>query len=601
VLRNISSAPDTFSAQFSRYISSLEPGCDRSVKAALELVAGAVQQGHVCINLGDFSAQILNLPGSHSTITLPALDEWQNRLNKSCLVGRPGDYAPLILDHAGRLYLARYWYYEKMLADALVRRARETFDDFDVPHLHRTLDKLFPATHDNAALKAAVATVVLKRLTVISGGPGTGKTTAIKLVLEALCSLNGSKSSRIVLAAPTGKAALRMLDALRTTMDLNRHAEYLSSVPDRAFTVHRLLEGRPESNYFRYNSENRLPLDVLVVDEASMLDLALMAKLVAAVPDDARLILLGDKDQLASVEAGAIFGDICAQRGYDFEFCRQIRAISGVELVPSGTPVSPLGNSITLFERSYRFDLNSGLGKLSFLIKNNQPDAALNILRNGEYYDVRWKNSLEIGAKIDLVDRLMQGYADYFGSLQKLTNPQDAFQRFNTFKVLSPYRSGETGITRLNRLIEARIRTDQALNRGTIWYHGRPVMILRNDYNLQLFNGDIGITLDFDGEIRVFFESTHSSSRSFTPSRLPEHETAFVTTVHKSQGSEFDHVVVLLPQQKSEGLSRALLYTAVTRARKSVEIWASAELLKATISSSLVRSSGFSDRLHGQS
>ena len=593
------SGTDTFSEQFSRYISALEPDCDSSVKAALELVAGAVQQGHVCVNLSDFSGQILSLPGSASTVTLPALDEWQYRLNNSYLVGGPGDYAPLILDHAGRLYLARYWHYEKNLADALVRRAHADFDDIDVPCLRRTLDKLFPVTDDNAALKAAVATAVLKRLTVISGGPGTGKTTAIRFVLEALGSLNKSKPTKIVLAAPTGKAAVSMLDALRTTVDQNQCGDKISVIPDRAYTVHRLLEGRPESSYFRYNSENRLPLDVLVVDEASMLDLALMAKLVAAVPDDARLILLGDKDQLASVEAGAIFGDICAQRDYDFEFCGQIKAISGVELVSSGAPVSFLGNSIALLERSYRFDPNSGLGKLSHAIKNNQPDAALNILRGGDFAGVRWKNNLEIGSETDLVNRIMQGYANYFSTLQKPAKSEDAFQALNTFKVLSPYRSGKTGITRLNRLIEERIRIEQALDHRTIWYHGRPVMIVRNDYNLQLFNGDIGIALELDGEIRVFFESTHGTARSFTPSRLPEHESAFVTTVHKSQGSEFDRVVVILPKQKSEGLSRALLYTAVTRARKDVEIWASAELLKATISNSSVISSGFSDQLHG--
>ncbi len=590
-----------FGEKFSYYIASLEPGCDKSVKTALKLVAEAAERGQVCIHLDDFAGQHTdtedNLPGE----PIPELKVWIKRLIDSSLVGQPGDFTPLILDQNQRLYLARYWNYEKILAAQLTLRANMKISGIDISKLRQALDRLFPTSNSHSDMqKAAVAAAVLNRVTVISGGPGTGKTTTIFRLLAAIDILGIADPARIALAAPTGKAAARMIDALSTALDQKCTVNVSAFFPTQAFTLHRLLDSRRESVMFGYNADNQLPFDVVVVDEASMVDLALMTKLIVATSENTRLILLGDKNQLSSVEAGAVFADICAQRAYDKKFRDQLFNASGVDLPTAQNQNTGLGNSTILLEHNFRFSPKSGLGRLAGLIKNNQADRALALLQDDRYPDICWVDTQDLSNETRLIEQVLQGFASYAQSLGSQAKPDNALRLFNRFRLLSPYKNGQTGTIRLNRLIESHFDNTGPQDPQSKWYHGRPVMITRNDYNLNLFNGDIGVALKTGGEIRVFFESTDKSIRSFNPSRVPEHETAYAMTVHKSQGSEFDEVIIILPSLQSEILTRTLLYTAVTRARRRVEIWTNAEIFSASVATMRKSKSGFRDRLCNQ-
>lgn len=601
---------------FARCLGALDPGRDALLEQTLELVSRAVSEGHVCISLDAYAGK-RSLDGEEPAAPAPPDSRtWTERLRQSPLIGRPGDFKPLILDERGRLYLARYWQYEKILADNLLARARRPLENVDAGNLRETLDALFAHNRENRDLqKAAAAAAVLQRFCVISGGPGTGKTSTVVRLLAALqmqkrgqvtfLTQKRTKSNltpflRIALAAPTGKAAARMQDAIRgAKQTLALDPAVLDAIPEHASTLHRLLGSRPDSVYFRRHRGNRLPVDVLVVDEASMIDLALMAKAADALPDAARLILLGDKDQLASVEAGAVFGEICACRGHDEAFREKLLAASGVDIGAPESAAAPLGNAILLLEKSYRFSADSGIGELARLINRNRPAEALALLGSGRFADIAWRDEPLSGLEQELGERLDLGYAAYFDAVRQGAGAAAAFRLFEGFKVLTAHREGDTGIAAVNERMEERLRARRRIPPGSRWYPGRPVMVTHNDYHLKLFNGDIGIALMEKDELRVFFEAADGKIRSIAPARLPPHETVYAMTVHKSQGSEFDRVLMLLPDVKTPVLNRALLYTGITRARKSVEIWGPGTVLEQAIKTLPARASGLLDRLTG--
>ncbi|MEN8261262.1 MAG: exodeoxyribonuclease V subunit alpha [Pseudomonadota bacterium] len=585
---------------FADCLGGLDPGVDALLEHTLKLVCSAVAEGHVCIALSAYAGKLAAAEEQIGTaFVFPDADKWADRLRQSPLVGRPGDFTPLILDHRNRLYLARYWQYESILADSLLARASQPIESVDANSLRPILDNLFGHNREQPDWqRAAAAAAVLQRFCVISGGPGTGKTSAVIRILAALQMQADGKPLRVALAAPTGKAAARMQDAIRTAkQSLPLNTADLAAIPEHASTLHRLLGSQPNSVYFRHHRGNRLPVDVMVVDEASMIDLALMAKLVDALPDTARLILLGDKDQLASVEAGAVFGDICAARGHSERFRAQLLETAGVEIGPAAKTPPPLGDAIMLIRHSYRFTADSGIGELARRINGDQRETAVELLKGDHFGDIAWRNASVSSLKHDLTDRLEQSYGPYIESVRADANPKEIFRVFNRFKVLTAHREGNSGVAGVNVLMEERLRARQYMSYRVQWYPGRPVMVIHNDYNLKLFNGDIGIALMEKEELRVFFESAHGTMRSFAPGRLPPHETVYAMTVHKSQGSEFDEVLLLLPDIKTEVLNRSLLYTAVTRAKVRVEIWGRQPALEQAIAALPTRSSGLRDRL----
>jgi exodeoxyribonuclease V alpha subunit len=584
---------------------------------AASLASRATANGDVCVHLAEFAgtrvieaardvvdASHMNtaqhdeeMPGE---VTAPPLAEWTALLRSTSVVGRPGDFRPLILDDHARLYLYRYWDYEQRLAENLIERARAA-EGINEGLLREGLVRYFPDERDSEQ-KLAAAMAMLRNFCVISGGPGTGKTTTVVKILALLAEQAQGRALKIGLAAPTGKAAARVQDAIRAARDrLDLSAEVRARIPDEAYTLHRLLGARPDSIYYRHQRDNPLTLDVLVVDEASMADLALTAKLVEALPRRARLILLGDKDQLESVEAGAVLGDICAGTGVSTDFARRLANVSGLgaKSIGGATPdASPMADSIALLQRSYRFDAESGIGRLARLVNAGDAKGALALLQTGDRTDLAWRTSASRDFAASLSESVLDSMGGYFDAVRAGASPEAVFARFNAFRVLCAHRTGATGVGAVNRIVEDALEARRIINTRETWYAGRPVMISRNDYNLRLFNGDIGIALpDADGRLKVFFIGGEEGVRRFAPARLPEHETVYAMTIHKSQGSEFSRVLMMLPNEPSRIMSRELVYTGITRAMKHVEIRGDEAVFSAAVEHRLVRASGLRDRL----
>jgi exodeoxyribonuclease V alpha subunit len=504
----------------------------------------------------------------------PPAGRWQELLSGCDTVGRPGDYTPLVLDAAGRLYLHRSWDSERRVAEGIL--SRSALLPADAAALAAGLDRYFPPTagEDDLQREAALASLT-RRFTVISGGPGTGKTTTVTRIMALLVELADGDPPCILLAAPTGKAAMRLKQSIVHSVERLTLSEAVqSALPREVTTIHRLLGVVPGRSAFRHNRDNPLPCDVLVVDEASMVDLPLMSRLLDALRSDTRVILLGDRDQLASVEAGAVLSDICA--GF--------------------SPDAAAGDrpAIVHLTRSYRFSDESGIGRLSRLINAGDGDGALALLRSGHYSDVCWRPlpSAETFAE-SFTAAACKGYSAFAHT----STPFESLAALERFRVLAPHRAGRHGIGNLNRLI------DSALPRlgpaGSAATAPRPVMITGNTYDLGLFNGDTGVLSGAaagDGPA-AFFPDADSGVRRISALRLPQHEAAFALTIHKVQGSEFDAVLLILPDQMSELLSRELLYTAVTRARQHIEIWGDEEVFRRAVERRIERSSGLRERL----
>ena len=589
---------------FTRFITDLANDHSEGLTLATLLVSYATNNGNICAHLPSFDGQPLfdsDELGS-DIIGLP-WSQWQPMLRDASVVGNPGEVHPLILDQHGRLYLYRYWQYEQHLAVLLRQRAQTIA--IDRQQLRAELQHLFPANKEQQPdwQMLATATAVLRLFSVISGGPGTGKTTTVIRILALLLALY--PALRIALAAPTGKAAARMQEAIQAAKMRLPIAENLRCrIPEQATTIHRLLGPIGHSVYFQHDSVNRLAIDVLVVDEASMVDLALMTKLTAALPDTARLILLGDKDQLASVESGAVLGDICQQAtGFSLHFAKTLLTLTGVELNPEDLSADnkSMNDSIVLLRQSYRFAHDSGIGALAHAVNSGDANAAIRVLHDGDYPDVGWQNiEPSKGLPRELLLAIAKGFEPYLKSINDAEPLATIIEQFNRFRILCALRGSETGVDAINRLTEQVLQNLSMLRIRAPWYIGRPIMITRNDYSLNLYNGDIGLTLpdaDDQHRLKVFFPTATDDVRKIAPNRLSNVETCYAMTVHKSQGSEFNKVLLLLPQELSRVLNRELVYTAVTRARSAVEIWGREALLVAAINKRLQRASGLSDRL----
>ena len=601
---------------FARFIARIGGSGLPEIPVAAALVSRNQRIGHICLDLGSADGETTTAELAAAGIAIPPPHAWAESLKKSRVVGRPGEYAPLVLDHHLRLYLHRYWEYQTSIVEEIKARAKSDFDGLDTQRLAEGMSRLFPppaascgASDGTDWQKVAAFTAACRRFSVISGGPGTGKTTTVAKILTLLLEQAGESLPRIALAAPTGKAAARLREAIareKTRLD----SPLASAVPDEVTTLHRLLGSLPNTPFFRYNAENPLPVDLVVVDEASMVDIALMAKLIQAVPPRARLILLGDRDQLASVEAGAVLGDICDTGNFHYfsrPFCRALADATGESLAcrfdlnapdgrNGGSNATELSDSIVLLQKSYRFGETSGIGRLSREINAGNGNGALGVLTAGEYPDVRWRALPRAGDLARRIrDAVVRGFSPYLACLD---DPAAAFEAFDRFRIIAALRQGPFGIVRLNGIAEEILRAEGLIRRHAPWYPGRPVMVTRNDYHLRLFNGDVGIAMeDPAGQMRVFFPDARDTFRSFSPLRLPEHETVFAMTVHKSQGSEFDHVMLILPDRDSPVVTRELLYTGITRAVRSAEIWGVSPLLIQAAGRPIQRTSGLRDAL----
>ena len=576
---------------FVRFISRVEPDAGEGLLVAAALAVRATRQGNVCVDLGQVAGVELFVDGDDCGQTLPELVPWLAELQKSTVVGDGNAFRPLVLDGANRIYLQRYWQYEQDLAQGLRERGQGLVE-VESQRLSQVLSHLFPEVEENVVdcQRLAAAAAAMRNLCIISGGPGTGKTFTVVKLLALLQELAAPETLRIGLVAPTGKAAGRLQESIRAAKgQLDLSAEILARIPEDSATIHRLLGARFGSPYFRHNRHNPLPLDVLVVDEASMVDLALIAKLVDALPKTARLVLLGDKDQLASVEAGSVLGDICSGKEvneFSGEFVAKLAeaGFAGVSVGAGG-----LGDSIVLLEKSYRFDTAGSIGKLAQAVNRGDGEAAVTVLRDDDHEDLALHAWQSEGSLSRLKDTVRTGFLTYL----EAETPEVALPAFNRFRILCAHRRGRFGVEGMNDWVEGVLAEAGLISRDSYWYRSRPVMITRNPPVLHLYNGDIGITMPDDtGRLRVFFAGADGSLRSFAPARIPEHETAFAVTVHKSQGSEFESVALLLPERVSPVLSRELVYTAITRARKRFALWGEEDVLREAVTRRVSRASG---------
>ncbi len=574
---------------FARLMCRLDDGGSEALALAAALVSRHTGEGHVCLPL-DRASDGAGRAGEG--MVLPQPGPWIDVLRRSAVVGGPGEFRPLILDGA-RLYLHRYWRHEYRLAAALEARAAP-FELPDEQALKQALARLFPKAPETPDWqKVAAATAALRQLCVISGGPGTGKTSTVVRILALLVEVERAEQ-RIALAAPTGKAAARLQESIASAKEgLPVEAHVRAAIPEQAVTLHRLLGGRGRGD-FVYGAENPLPLDVLVVDEASMVDIAMMDRLLLALPSFARLILLGDKDQLASVEAGAVLGDICAAAtGFSAAFAGQVAEVTGEPVSGEGAE-SGLADNIVLLRHSYRFAGDSGIGRLADAVRTGDVAKAWDNLTAGASSGVAWTPAPEAAV-------LAEGYAAYLDLLKQGAPFDDVFDAYGRYRVLCAVRNGPRGVEEVNRMLERRLAHRAGFDPYDPWYPGRPVMVVRNDHALRLYNGDIGIVMGgAGGSPQVCFPAGDGGGCRVIPAaRLPSHETAFAMTVHKSQGSEFDDVHLLLPEQDSPLLTRELIYTAITRARRSFSLSGPEALCRTAVARRLERWSGLARRLWG--
>lgn len=565
-----------------RHLLALDPQPQPELALAIAALSRANADGDVCLDLAGIAGGHLladderNLPG----IAAPALDDWLAALRRSPLVATPERVAqqpaPLVLDAGNRLYLQKYFAFERaIVADIESRLARPR--DVDDTALQQALDRGFPGRAPDDRQREAAATAARHSFAVITGGPGTGKTTTVTRLLAVLLMLAGEQSPRIALAAPTGKAAARLGESIRAALDALRAAgiddALLARIPVEAATIHRLLGWQPGG--FRHHAGNPLPVDVLVVDEASMIDLPLMSRLVAAVPASAQLVLLGDRDQLASVEAGSMLGDLCNRGNV-------------------GDSERPMARCIAVLTKSHRFSADSGIGAVARAANAGDASAAFAALASHADIAQQEVASTTIAAAVDTeVERHLAAYRHQH-------EPAAAIRAFNRFRFLCALRDGPFGVDNINRLVEFSLAQRGLIDARQRHYDGRPLLVTRNDYGVQLFNGDTGLVLrDGDDVLRAFFLQGDGSLRRIALNRLPAHETCYAMTVHKSQGSEFDRVALVLPDSDSPVLGRELVYTGITRAKSSVAIWSPREVLAMAIGRRVERSSGLRDALWG--
>ena len=592
---------------------------------AAALASQAVSFGHTCLDLASCVEQAITQP-LHSVFSLlrqTDTEHWKETLRHSVLVDDytrktpvPKDNAPLVLEN-NLLYLRRYWQYETDIAASVAARTAMR-REIAPAQLAPLFEQIFPDKQvETNWQKIACALALTSPFSIITGGPGTGKTTTVVRLLaltQALALQEGKQPLQVALAAPTGKAAARLQEAIQkqlVTLPPAAGRPWEELLLPNARTLHRLLGARAMERTFAQNEQHPLEYDVIVVDEASMLDLELLHALLMATPLSSALILLGDQNQLASIEAGYVLGSLCAraQTGhYSPQTRNWLQAVCG-ETIPKefeDKTGSFLDQSTVLLRKSYRFGEASGIGQAANLIQTKTNCRAADLLElfrrsSDDLFLVRLSGAQD---RI-LPDFVLERYALYIEQLKHIPQPEhidrwalSLLRELQAFQLLTPLRNGPWGVNELNELLTTAFQKKAGVRQGQ-WFHGRPVLVTRNQPHLGLMNGDRGLTLMHEnGNLRVVFASEDGQLRWLAPMRLETVETAFAMTVHKAQGSEFAGCALLMPQTPAQVLSRELLYTAITRAKEHFSLFISDQsVLDFALRRRLVRTSGLAQKI----
>ncbi|MFA7684005.1 MAG: exodeoxyribonuclease V subunit alpha [Syntrophales bacterium] len=608
-------AYSSISRHFADFVMRLHGVHSPDLHLAAFLVTEAIINGHTCLNLHAVENQVFH-PDGRTPVSSPDAVAWGTTLKRSPVVGKPGEFKPLILDEANRLYTYRYWNYERIVAERLVELAtrRQAFlVDISMEACRDLINRIFPEPFDQEGYPQrqviAALIILIHDFCLISGSPGTGKTTAVARILAFILEICGTTGSKAVLAAPTAKAAIRLQDAIvRAKAILPCSNNIKNQIPEDASTIHRLLGSNAAGTRFAFSAGNPLPYDIVIVDEASMIDLPMMSHLLEAISPSARLILLGDPHQLSSVEAGAVLDDICQTENPDRfseNFIDVVQKYAGGRALPAVSHhASPLPDCMVELKTNYRMDDAGALGQLKRSVISGKAESFFDLLAS-ETDAIQWLQLREPDELRQVVNQRIGKYLDqYVKMVNEGADASDIFSFFETFRVLCAVHGGLFGTTHLNHLMEMYVKNVSGQYRtGRKNYPGKAVMITRNDYGRQLFNGDLGIMLSHQGDenqFSVFFLESGGRIRRVSPFTLPEHETAFAMTVHKSQGSEYDDVFLFLPDSDLPVLSRELLYTGITRTKRFLTICARKEVLSATLSRKLNRYSGLAEKMWKQ-
>jgi len=584
--------------EFARFVAT-HPNCTDGLPMLAALVSQQLSAGHVCLPLAYLTDPVHWPAELVSSMGRMAEMDWQP---DGVLLGEGTQPCLLVLER-DRVYLYRYWHYEIEVCRALQQRAQAVACDQGL--LQQGLKDFFPLQGEQPDWQMVAAALSLQHaLTVISGGPGTGKTTTVTKILALYLQqqVAAGRTPEIRLAAPTGKAAARLSESISRAKASLKLPEKLSRlIPEEAATLHRLLGVQRGSIEFKHHAHNPLVLDLLLVDEASMIDLPMMYRLLQALPAQSRLILLGDRDQLASVEAGSVLGDICAWPGelnYSPAQTERLNSLCQTGTAPAllgdAEVEAPIRDCLAMLRKSYRFSADSGIGQLAQAV-NRGDMVRVAALISGPPDDL----ALYAFSEVQL-SQLLEDVIDFHVRLlsaEGVTGPEAFLQALPQLQVLCALREGPMGVSGLNQRIRNGLIFKGVIRADNLWYRGRPVMITQNDARLGLYNGDIGVVWpDAEGKSKVWFPASQGLT-GFLPSRLPAHETVYAMTVHKSQGSEFDHVILVLPGDVPEIMTRELLYTGITRARQRLSMLASKVAIENATRQPVVRWGGLAERL----
>ncbi|MGD9807215.1 MAG: exodeoxyribonuclease V subunit alpha [Deferribacterales bacterium] len=544
------------------------------------LIFSATEGGNTCLDMSAISSltfykyyeKEINEAVSDKTIS--------SLIIKGALCEAPAMTAPFIL-RGEKLYMKSFYMDENSVAQFIRKRSTISCNVRDILPM---LDKYFS---ENSMQKAAALNAAVNSFSIISGGPGTGKTSTVFKLLAVLAEIS-AEPLKIAVCAPTGKAASRLTESMQSQREAYQNEPFIDRIPEKAYTIHRLLGMAGDSRAPMYNKDNKLPYDILITDEASMVDISTMAKLTDAIKDECKLILLGDKDQLASVQPGAVLGDICGLAPVDIFTDERSDMLSK----PAGKSLGKGGNIYSnisiMLDKSWRYHESPGIGNLASASGKGDWQTAMDVLQHDESGCVDFIEMTDLFENITS-EHILNHYRNY----ASIECPITALDAFNTFRILTPHRQSTGGTEHINAIAQRTLFRAGYSDNTKRFYHGMPVMIVENDYSLQLFNGETGLIMG-DKDMKACFALEKETVRRITPARLPAHVPAYAMTVHKSQGSEFEHVLFVLPESDSRILTRELFYTAVTRAKSRLTVISTKEAVRKCLTGRIERASGLS-------